>query len=217
MLQLDRRGLALDLDSAERAALRAHFDEHLWARLPGILQPSLLSEVQRRLGRAHFVEHAHEGVHPPSVDLVLPAGDVQGLLEMAVNDPTLYAAIEDITGCDRIGHFTGFVYRMVPARGRHNWHNDLILGRMIAMSVNIGPGTYRGGILELRRRATGDVIAAVENTGSGDGVIFALDPSLEHRVGPVIEGIKTAFVGWFCRGVNFIELLRTAGSGTSNL
>lgn len=210
MLQLDRRGLARDLGAPERAALRAHFDEHLWARLPGILQPDLLAEVQRRLARATFVEHAHERVHPPSVDLVLPAGDVQGLLEMAVNDPSMYAAVEDITGCDRIGHFTGFVYRMVPELGRHNWHNDLILGRMIAMSVNLGPDAYRGGILELRRHGSNEVIAAVENTGAGDGVIFALDPLLEHRVGAVTAGVKTAFVGWFCRGVNFIELLRSA-------
>lgn len=209
MLQLDRRGIARDLAVSERAVLRAHFDEHLWARLPGILDPDLLSEVQRRLARSRFVEHAHEGVHPPSVDLVLPAGDVQGLLEMTVNDPAMYGAVEDITGCDTIGHFTGFVYRMLPNLGRHNWHNDLILGRMIAMSINLGPGTYRGGILELRRRGSTDVIAAVENTGAGDGVIFALDPSLEHRVGPVSDGVKTAFVGWFCRGVNFIELLRS--------
>jgi len=79
MLLLARRATSALLNDAERSALRAHFDTHLWARLPGVLDPALLSEVQRYLETAEFVEQQHLGVSPPSVDLTMTPGPTSAL------------------------------------------------------------------------------------------------------------------------------------------
>ena len=132
---------------------------------------------------------------------------------MLFNDPAIYRDIEAITGSDPVAHFAGFIYRMNPELGHHHhWHNDLIHGRMIAMSVHLGPGSYGGGILEVRDKGSERVLGAVANTTPGDAVIFPLDPSLQHRVTAVTSGVKTAFAGWFCDGRTYFDLLRSAAT-----
>jgi hypothetical protein len=214
VLQLSRRSIARTLAAEEQSALRAHFDRHMWARLPAVLEPSLLREVQTLLRDATFEPHAHTNVSPPSIDWIMAPGPPSALLEMLFNDPGVYRDIEAITGCDPIAHFVALLYRMVPDQGHeHQWHNDLINDRMIAMSVNLGPDAYEGGVLELRDRPSGRVLDAVPNPTPGDAVIFALDPTLQHRVTRVTSGVKTAFAGWFCGGGrSYFDVLRSAVS-----
>ncbi len=211
MLQLARRSRLSRFDDAERAALRAHFDTHLWARLPGVLAPSLLEEIQKHVAAGTFVAHQHPDVTPPSADLAMRPNAASALLEFLLNDPDVYRDMEAITGSDPISHFVGWVYRMVPEIGHHHhWHNDLINDRMLALSVTLGPEDYEGGVLELRDRASERVLDAVPNPRPGDAVVFALDPALQHRVTCVTRGAKTAFVGWFCDGSSYFDLLRSA-------
>jgi hypothetical protein len=213
MLHLARRATSALLSGAERSALRAHFDEHFWVRLPAVLEPPLLSEVQRYLETAEFVQHRHLGVSPPSVDLTMTPGPASALLEMLFNDPGIYRDIEAITGSTAITHFEGFIYRLNPEPGHyHHWHNDLVGGRMIAMSVHLGPGTYEGGILEVRDTDAGRVLASVANTVPGDAVIFPLAPHLQHRVSAVTSGVKTAFAGWFGDGRTYADFFRSAAT-----
>ena len=214
MLQLGRRATVARAREDEEAALRDHFDAHMWARLPRVLDPALLLEVQRLLAAAKFEPHVHHNVNPPSIDWIMAPGPAGGLLELAFNDPQVHRVIEAITGCDPIGHFLALVYRMLPDQGHeHQWHNDLILGRMIAISVNLGPDDYQGGVLQLRERSTGTVFATVDNPVPGDAIIFALDPSIDHRVTRVTGGVKTAFAGWFCAGPTYLELFHESHSG----
>ncbi len=213
MLQLARRATSSLLDGAERSAMRAHFENHLWVRLPGVLEPALLSDVQRYLETAEFVEQRHLGVTPPSVDLTMTPGPASALLEVLFNDPAIFRDIEAITGSDPITRFAGFIYRLTPDRGHyHHWHNDLIDGRMIAMSVHLGPGSYEGGILHLRDAESERVIGSVANTTPGDAVIFALAPFLQHRVDAVTSGVKTALAGWFGDGRTYADVVRSAAA-----
>ena len=73
----------------------------------------------------------------------------------------------------------------------------MLHGRRVAMSVNLEPDVYAGGVLMIRERGTERVIAEVENTGAGDAVLFRIDHAFEHRATPVTRGVKTAFAGWF--------------------
>jgi hypothetical protein len=214
VLRLGRRDTLARLTADERAGLRAHFDRQMWARLPRLLEPALLEEVQRLLERASFERFVHTNVDPPSVDLVMAPGPPSALLEMLLNDPAVYHDIEAMTGCDPISHFVAQLYRLTPEQGHaHEWHSDLIGQRMIALSINLGPDAYEGGVLELRDRPSGRVIGAAPNPTPGDAVIFALDPSLQHRVTRVTAGVKTAFAGWFCGGPrNYLDVLRAATS-----
>ena len=135
-------------------------------------------------------------------ELLLKPGRAFALLAFLINDPELFEAVREISGCERIRSFTGRVYRMVPGAGhRGAWHDDLIEGRSVAMNLNLGTEPYSGGVLEIRDRDSKVVLHRVANTGPGDAVIFRISPSLEHRVTPV-EGTvpKTAYVGFFETG-----------------
>jgi hypothetical protein len=214
MLQVARHRTIGESGPAETSALRLHFEHHHWVRVTGMLEPGLLRDIQDRLARAEFVERVHVGVTPPSVDLCMVPNAAAALLELAFNDPAVLRWIEQITGCDPLTRFGGFVYRLSPANGHgHHWHNDLVEGRRVAMSVNLGPGFYEGGLLEMRDRASEDVLARIPNTGPGDALLFRIDAALQHRATAVTAGVKTAFAGWYVSGDSYAACLRDQVQG----
>jgi 2OG-Fe(II) oxygenase superfamily len=193
----------------ECRALREQFGAHHWVRLPGVLAPSLLADVQARVARAEFTERVHPGVDPPSIDLCMAPNAASAMLELAFNDPAVLRAVEAIAGCGRIARFGGFIYRLSPRSGHHhNWHDDLVETRLVAMSVNLGPGTYEGGLLEFRDRASEAILDRVANTGPGDALLFRIDAALQHRATPVTAGLKTAFAGWYFGDQTYAARLR---------
>jgi hypothetical protein len=209
MLQVARRSTIGEAGPAETSALRLHFDRHHWIRVTGMLEAGLLRELQDRLARAEFIERVHPGVTPPSVDLCMAPNAAAALLELAFNDPAVLRWIEQITGCEPLTRFGGFVYRLSPGYGhQHHWHNDLVEGRRVAMSVNLGPGTYEGGLLELRDRASEQVLARIPNTVPGDALLFRIDAALQHRATAVTAGAKTAFAGWYFSAESYAACLR---------
>ena len=138
---------------------------------------------------------------------------LSGLLELVFNDAAVFNLVERVTGCGAIARFGGFVYRLTPTHGlEHHWHNDLIESRLVAMSVNLGPGMYEGGLLELRERASTRVLERVSNTGEGDALLFRLHETLQHRACPVTVGVKTAFAGWYFGEDSYPRHIRTMAS-----
>lgn len=191
--------------------VRAHFAQHHWVTLPGFLSPSVLARVQRGVARGVFVETRHERVSPPSIDLHMQPDATSGLLELLSNDPRLREAVEDLTGCRPLASFEGFIYRLTPDHGHHhNWHNDLMDGRRVALSVNLEAAPYAGGRLQIRAVESGDILSEVANVTAGDAVLFRIDAALQHRVTPVTGGVKTAFAGWFRATGSLRETLRGA-------
>lgn len=214
MLRISRSEAMVDAAEADIDALRAQFDRHHWVKLRGALAPELLFDVQARLAKAEFVERRHPGVTPPSLDLSMVPSALSGLLELVFNDASIFALVERITGCGAIARFGGFVYRLTPAHGhQHEWHNDLVESRLVAMSVNLGPGTYEGGVLELRDRASRRVLERVPNTGAGDALLFRIDAALQHRACAVTAGVKTAFAGWFFAEESYPRHIRSQAYG----
>jgi hypothetical protein len=208
-LQIGRTATRRVPGDGELGELRAHFATRHWVRLPGVLEPPLLADLQSRVARAEFVERIHSGVHPPSVDLSMVPNAASALLELAFNDAAVLRAVEAIAGCGPIARFGGFVYRLSPRSGhQHNWHNDVVEGRLVAMSVNLGPGTYDGGLLEFRDRASETILDRVANTGAGDALLFRIDAALQHRATAVTAGIKTAFAGWYFDDQSYPARLR---------
>src|SRR5262249_32806614 len=132
---------------------------------------------------------------------------VLSLLHLLTNDPGLFQTIQQITGCGPIGCFTGRVYRMVPGEDHYDsWHNDMVEDRMVAMSIKLSSELYLGGILQIRDRRSQRIVHEVANLGLGDGIVFRLDHSLQHRITNV-EGTvpKTAFAGWFRSQPDFLS------------
>lgn len=211
-IQLDRGATRVDLPPAAHVAGRDHFDRRHWLRLPHLLSDGVLHDVQRRLAAATFVEVRHTNVTPPSVDLCMTPNALSGMLELFSNDPALLAAIEALTGCAPLSRFDGFVYRLVPdIDHHHNWHDDLVHERRVAMSVNLEPEPYDGGILQIRERESGYIIEEIANTGPGDAILFRIDAALQHRATAVTRGVKTAFAGWFRSAPPWLENLRAKG------
>ena len=139
------------------------------------------------------------------------AAPASELLVLLCNDPVVLRAVEDISGCAPLTRFNGSIYRMLPDAGHQQaWHDDAIDGRRVTLSVHLGPAAYEGGVLEIRDRATRRRIAHVPNPSRGDGVLFKVDPALEHRVTLVTNGVKTAFAGWFRHGRPLRDELRAA-------
>jgi len=206
MLQIARAGTLVTATDADIARLRSHFDQHHWVRLPRVLHPDLLHDVQARLARAEFIEQAHAGVDPPSRDLCMVPNTLGGLLELVFNDESVFNLVERVTGSEEITRFGGFIYRLTAASGQeHHWHNDLVESRLVAMSVNLGPGTYAGGLLEY-------VLARVPNLGNGDALLFRLHEALQHRACPVVSGVKTAFAGWYFGEDSYPRHIRAVAS-----
>lgn len=177
---------------------RAHFEARHWVKLRGFVAGPLLARVQDGIRRATFTEVFHRGVSPPSVDVCMDPNPTAALLELLCNDTVLFTAVEAATGCAPLTRFSGFVYRLSPGTGHHhNWHNDMIQNRRVAMSVNLEPAPYEGGVLQIRRRESEEILAEVENVGAGDAILFRIDATLQHRATAVTAGVKTAFAGWF--------------------
>jgi hypothetical protein len=211
MIQVSREGVQL-LEPI--ASAREQFDAHHWVKLPGFLPPPVLVDVQRVIQAARFIETIHESVSPPSVDVCMEPNATSALLELMCNDAALFSAIEAITGCGPLTRFSGFVYRLTPAAGHHhNWHNDMVGNRRVAMSINLEPTRYAGGVLQIRMRESEEIIEEVENVGPGDAILFRIDGALQHRATPVTSGVKTAFAGWFRSGPSLRdELARLTGA-----
>lgn len=196
MIQIARDIARWDPTAVREA--RAHFEARHWIKLRGFLTGPLLARVQDGIRRATFTEVIHRGVSPPSIDVCMEPNPTAALLELLCNDAALFTAVEAATGCAPLTRFSGFVYRLSPGTGHHhNWHNDMIQNRKVAISVNLEPAPYEGGVLQIRRRESEEILAEVENVGAGDAILFRIDAALQHRATAVTSGVKTAFAGWF--------------------
>jgi hypothetical protein len=132
-------------------------------------------------------------------------------MHILLNGQAVFALVRQITGCSRIGCFQGRIYRCVPGSDHHDaWHDDLGNNRLVALTINLSPAPYAGGVLQIREALSKTMLQEVPNTVLGDGVLFRLDPSLEHRITELQSGPpKTAFAGWFHSQPDFLARLRS--------
>ncbi len=205
-LEISRRAARHTVDPRERE----EFLRCQWIRMPALLDPRLLRDLQAGADAGRFRETRHRAVASASIDLRMEPSAASEMLVLLFNDPCVLAAVRNVAGCP-VTRFNGSVYRMLPGTGhQQEWHDDLVQDRLVALSINIGSMMYEGGTLQIRERDTERVIADVRNTRPGDAVLFRLDARLEHRVTPVTSGSKTAFAGWFRAGVPLRDELRAA-------
>jgi hypothetical protein len=201
MIQLSRLGTSVSGADKDIAGLRGEFERVHCVKLPGLLEPGLFQFIQRQLANAKWYTRTHDwgGKTPPPVELCMEQNSVSALLHFLVSGDKFFRAIEQITGCGTIGHFEGRVYRMLPVADHFDqWHSDVGMGRLIALSINLSEQVYGGGALQIRDHDSLEIIHEVQNTGFGDGIIFRVTPRLQHRVSNVEGNVeKAAFAGWF--------------------
>lgn len=178
--------------------LRRDFVDGHCVRLPGLLEPFLAEKLLLRLDEAKFIDHTHEGIGR-NRELCLRSDAIAAVLQLLMNSAVLFRAVQEITGCGRIGSFVGRVYRMASGQGHHDaWHDDVIDCRLVGLSANLSRQPFQGGTLQIRDRTSRSILCDMANPGFGDALLFRLRADLQHRVTDV-EGStpRTAFAGWF--------------------
>ena len=166
-------------------ALRDEFRARHSARLPGLLNSTLLDAVLEGMSRGTWMDHEHEGL---AREVILDDARTLDLLHFVENTPTFLALIRDATGCKEVTRFEGRVYRMIPETAHYDsWHDDWGGHRVVGMSLNLGPKPYSGGTFQLRNDGEQAVRRELPNTVPGDAILFRISPDLSHRVTPVVE------------------------------
>jgi hypothetical protein len=223
VIQLKKNGVISDRADVER--LRAEFREKDCVRLRGLLEPQLAEFVLSAIARSKWDARARNGFDS---EYVLEPGLVLDVFHFVANAPKFLEVVQEITGCGPFTWFGGRVYRMAPDVGHYDsWHTDNVDSRLIAMSVNLSPRGFRGGLFQMRRRHSDELLVEVANTGLGDAVLFRVSEDLVHRVTEIQGGEpRTAFVGWFdASSLSFASRLqrladadrRTLGRGAQRL
>lgn len=194
MIRLTRTGLEANREVIP--ALYAEFQSTHCIRLRELLHPDMLVFLAQRLARGSWSERVHGEI---AVEEVLDDIPARSLLHFLVNHREFRCLVEEMTGCGPLTTFGGRVYRLMPNSGHYDsWHDDTQGGRLVGMSVNLSPSSYRGGVFLLRERASGRMLAEISNTGLGDAILFRISKQLEHCVSEVEGDVpKTAFAGWF--------------------
>jgi hypothetical protein len=183
----------------ELRTLQGQFESQHCCYLPKLLGDDVLERVMPEIERAEFKDETARVLAAHSTMQPNRAG---ALMLFLVNDQRLFELVRKVTGCERIGHFAGRVYRMAPTASVP-WHDDLVNYRIIAMSINLSPGPFEGGTLQLRSAPSGELLHEAHHAEPGDAIIFRLADYLHHRVTRV-EGSepRIAFAGWFKAGSN---------------
>ncbi len=207
MIQLTRNGLRSDGDLS---ALRAEFDANHVLRLPALLAPDTLQFLQLRMDAGPWADLRHGKA---AREVVLQDAAALHLLHFMIGAPDFLDIVRRITGCDAIKAFGGRIYRMLPIREHmQRWHNDFDDRglRRIALSINLGPRPYQGGLFQMRRAGKRKLLCELPNIAPGHATLFRIAPELEHRVTPVTGNEpKTAFAGWFrSSGSDFLTSIR---------
>ena len=179
------------------AELRRQFDERHHVVIPRLFGPELLAWIQKELADAPFRETNPGGF---AGELTLDRSSrLTARLLFRLNDPSLYRAIEAITGVSPLARYDGRIYRRLAVPEHFDdWHDDLAgAARRVTMSVNLSEDHYEGGVTEIRYKGSTELLGAVHNTGPGDALLFRVSPEMQHRVTTVTGGVKTAIAGWF--------------------
>jgi hypothetical protein len=195
MIQVTQAGVVADRGAI--SGLCEQFNRQSFALLPRLLDPALLARVSEGLDRGTWDIRVHDGIGVEEIS----RSTAVALLLLLANDPEFLALIADITGCGPFTWFGGRIYRMIGGTDHHDsWHDDVGNG-LVAMSLNLSPRGFRGGVFQMRERTSSHLLADYANTGLGDAILFRISADLKHRVTVVEPGEpKVAFAGWFDAG-----------------
>ena len=202
-MRITNTGVSSDLEEIER--LREDFEKVNCVRIPHLLDPPLLACLRQRLEQSTWVPKVHQGI---ALETITEDRHALHLCHFVTNLAAFRRLIGQITGCGPLKMFHGRLYRMVSSLGHYDsWHDDDFENRLVGMSINLSPFGYGGGLFELRRKASEQMLAQIANTGFGDALVFKISGELQHRVSPVNgHEPKTAFAGWFQPDLgNFFE------------
>jgi hypothetical protein len=206
-----------DKTAVERA--RNEFAQAECAVLTEFLDPGLARRFTLELDAETSAPNVHHAANNREFARDLTFSSTSGVLHalhLLLNNPRLFAAIRQITGCGPIGSFAGRIYRNLPSpEYRLDWHDDMHTPhRLVGFSMSLTPGSLEGGLFRLRRKSTGEILAEVAHSRPGNAHIFRIDSAIEHCVTPVRGELpRTSFAGWFQSSPDLETFIRTLFAG----
>jgi hypothetical protein len=207
MIQLRKAGFVADKEDVAR--LQREFEQTHLVRLSSLLDKELLSLALSCIEQGRWLENIVSGNISYS-EYLLENGAAVNLLMLVTNGSGFLKTISEITHCDMLTLFEGRVYKMEPNIAHaKKWHNDVVDGRLIGMSLNLSPRGYHGGLFQMRGKDSDRLLVELANTGAGDAILFRLSDDLRHRVTDVQEGEpKVSFAGWFSAKRSMKDVMR---------
>ena len=163
----------------------------------GLVDPRFLQLLTRVLASARFEPSAIERIGVRTTEVPGIAGDA---LCLALGRPDVLELMTSLIGGKPLTGVAGAVARIDRrSRGYLDWHDDLAEPqRRLAITINLGDRSYRGGEFESRDLDAPGVLFRHLHTRAGDALIFPIGPGLQHRVLPVTGGgPRMVFAGWF--------------------
>jgi hypothetical protein len=127
---------------------------------------------------------------------------ISALLLFKLCDPEMFDLVEAVTGCDPIGSFAGRTYRMIPGAGHVSpWHDDAVMGRLAAFTINLSPEPYDGARLQVKSAADDELLTEIGDLEFGDAVLIQISKAYQHRNSPLLgTAPKTSYAGFFYPG-----------------
>jgi len=203
MIQMTKQGLAFTGTPADAESLRQCFEREHYVLLKDFLHPDIISLILPFLKSGEYVPAQYKHV---GSELRMEPNLAFDTLSFLANDSKLFGLVQAITGCGSIGYFQGRVFKLIPdPQHSFDWHDDLREpNRLVAISINLTEGMFRGGVFQIREVDSGKITGEVRNAGLGNAVLFEISKDLQHRV-TGIEGDtpRISFSGWFKSGPGF--------------
>lgn len=188
--------LAAPRAAYEVEGLRRELELRHAAVLRGFLSGAEREWVARRLADAEFEEQTIEATG--KTELLMRPNTLSAFLLFKMCDPELFAVVDAVTGGGPAGFFRGRTYRMLPGVHFSPWHTDVGQSRIAAFTVNLSPQPFEGAHLQIRRAASDEILAEVDDLEFGDAVLIQISPDLAHRNSPLLGAVpKTSHAGFF--------------------
>jgi hypothetical protein len=156
--------------------------------------------ISRRLEHASFRPHTIEATG--KTELLMEPNGISALLLFRVCDPEMLDLVEAVTGCGPVADFRGRTYRMVPGGGHFSpWHDDAVMGRLAAFTINLSPQPFDGARLQIKDVAEDEVLTEIGDLDFGDAVLIQISRAYQHRNSPLLGPTpKTSYAGFFYPG-----------------
>lgn len=202
MIQITQKGLTKPSE-AEVLALQQEFKEKRCIVLPQLVEEKLLGKTLQGISKGEFFENNHDQIKNGLYileDTLKSKNIATHLIHFIFNNKELFNIIQQITDCREIKGFKGRVYKLEP-NGDHrlDWHEDTFDPvRVLAMSINLSKEQYEGGVFQIKRKKSDEVLREVPYGKLGDAHIFDISNDLLHRVTETTgKNPRIAAAGWF--------------------
>lgn len=161
------------------------------------LDDALLALVQRLVMQAEFMPEPVENIGHREMET---PGLGASALTLALRRPPFLRWIEALTQCGPIRTVKGRIAQTRAGTPQAlGWHDDLNDGRRrLAITIDLSPARYEGGLFELCHKSTREVIFRHQHSRPGTALIFRIAPHLVHRLQVVTAGgPRRVYTGWF--------------------